>query len=62
MERPLSEHIALLERKIISLRAELRGTDLPSYMRDEKELELANAQEALKMFRRAYELEQKISN
>lgn len=60
MQRPLQEHIAQLEKKIIALKADMRDGDLPAYQRSERELELANAEEALRLFRRAYELEQKI--
>ena len=61
MERPLMEHIAQLERKIVTLRKELRDGDLPAYQRSERELDMANAEQALALFLKAYELEQKIS-
>ena len=61
MERPLMEHIAQLERKIVILKREIRDADLPAYQRSERELDLANAEDALRLFLKAYELEQKIS-
>ena len=62
MQRPLSEHIARLEERIVALKRQLRADGLPSYQRDERELDLENAEEALGLFRKAYELEQRISN
>ena len=59
MQRPLQEHIARLEEKIIVLKRELRDSDLLEYQRSERELALKNAEEALRLLRRAYELEQK---
>jgi hypothetical protein len=57
VQRPLSEHIARLEEKIVALKRELRKADFPFYQRSERELDLANAEEALRLFRKAYELE-----
>jgi len=59
MQRPLQEHIVRLEEKIVVLRRELRDPDLLEYHRSERELALKNAEEALRLFRKAYELEQK---
>ena len=59
MQRPLQEHIARLEQKIISLKRELRDPDLADYERSEQEISLQNAEEALKLFLKAYELEQR---
>jgi hypothetical protein len=59
MQRPLQEHIARLEEKIVVLKRELRNLDLADFQRSERELSLRNAEEALRLFRRAYELEQK---
>jgi hypothetical protein len=56
----LSEHMKLLEAKILALKRQLRGPDLQPFQKTEQELELANAEEALRLFRKAYELEQKI--
>lgn len=61
MQRPLSEHIARLEEKIVVLKRQLRTDGLSPYERGEHELDLSNAEQALGLFRRAYELEQKIS-
>ena len=59
MQRPLQEHLARLEERIVLLRKELRDPNLLEYQRSERELALKNAEEALGLFRRAYELEQK---
>jgi hypothetical protein len=56
----LSEHIARLEEKIVILKRQLRAEELPPYQRTERELELANAEEALMLFRKAYGIEQKL--
>jgi hypothetical protein len=60
MQKALSEHIARLEERIVILKRELRSPDLIDYQRSEREISLSNAEEALKLFRRAYELEQKL--
>jgi len=60
MQKPLSEHIARLEEKIVILKRELRNPDLADYARSEREVSLLNAEEALKLFRRAYDLEQRL--
>lgn len=60
MQRPLSEHIGLLAEKIVVLERELRSEGLPDYQRAERELQLQNAEEALRLFHKAYELEQQI--
>jgi hypothetical protein len=60
MQRPLSEHIARLEEKIVILKRELRNPDLADYERSEREISLLNAEEALRLFRHAYDLEQRL--
>ena len=60
MQKPLSEHIARLEEKIVILRRELRNPDLADYERTDREISLQNAEEALRLFRRAYDLEQRL--
>ena len=60
MQRPLSEHIARLEQKVVLLKKELRSADLPDFERSEREIALQNAEEALRLFRKAYDLEQRI--
>jgi hypothetical protein len=60
MQRLVSEHIARLEEKIVILKRELRNPDLADYERSEREISLLNAEEALKLFRHAYDLEQKL--
>lgn len=62
MQRPLQEHIAHLEKKIVILKQEIRNNHLPPYQRTQLELDLANAEDALKQFRKAVALEQNISN
>ena len=59
MQRTLHEHIAHLEEKIVILKRELRRPDLADFQRSEREIALSNAEEALKLFRRAYDLEQR---
>jgi hypothetical protein len=58
VQKPLGEHVARLEERIVILRRKMRDSSVPSYQRNELELELANAEEAVRLFRRAYELEQ----
>ena len=60
VQRPLSEHIARLEEKMVILRRELRDPDLLEYQRTEREISLQNAEEALRLFRKAFELEQRL--
>jgi len=55
----LQEHLARLEERIVLLRKELRDPNILEYQRSERELALKNAEEALRLLRRAYELEQK---
>lgn len=62
MQRPLSEHIGRLEEKIVILKRQLRDEDLPDYQRAERELDLTNAEQALMLFLKANELEQKLAN
>ena len=59
MQRPLNEHIARLEEKIVVLKRQLRADDVSAYQKSEWELALTNAEEALRLFLKAYELEQK---
>ncbi len=59
MQRTLSEHIARLEERIVVLRRELRGDDLTDYLKAEREIDLANAEHALKLFKQAYDFEQR---
>ena len=60
MEQTLSQHLAQLETKIVTLRRELREDGLTTYERAERELALQNAESALNFFRKAYELEQRL--
>ena len=59
MQKTLSEHIGLLEAKIVTLRGELRRSDLNTYQKTERELALMNAEAALMLFTRAMEVEKK---
>jgi len=61
VQKPLSEHIARLEEKIINLRRELRDTTLAAFQRNEREIALSNSEEALRLFRRAFDLEEKVA-
>jgi hypothetical protein len=60
VQRPLSKHIAELEKKIMILKRELRDTDLADYQRSEREISLMNAEEALRLFRTAMDLEERL--
>jgi hypothetical protein len=60
MQQPLNQHISRLEATIVTLRRELRDNELPAYQRAERELALLNAEESLNLFRRAYEVEQRV--
>jgi len=62
MQQTLQEHILRLEEKIVVLKRELRAVGLSDYEKQEKQLDLDNAEQALALFRRAYELERKISS
>ena len=42
------------------LKRELRNPDLADYERSEREISLLNAEEALRLFRHAYDLEQRL--
>lgn len=59
MEQTLNQHLARLEQTIVALKRELRG-ELSTYERAERELALLNAEEALNLFHRAYEIEQRV--
>ncbi len=60
MQHTLREHITGLEEKIVALKREMRDPHLSEYQRSEREIALSNAEEALRLFRRAYELEQQV--
>lgn len=60
MQSTLREHITRLEEKIVGLKRELREPGLSEYQRSEREIDLSNAEEALRLFRRAYDLERKV--
>jgi len=60
MQRTLQDHIARLEEQIVIMRRELRDDSLAPYEKSEREIALANAEEALRLFHRAYDLEQRV--
>jgi hypothetical protein len=61
MQRPLQEHIAILEQKIQSLSAQASDIERSAEDRYQATVDLDFAERALSHFRKAYELEQKIS-
>jgi hypothetical protein len=62
MQRPLQEHIAQLEQKIESLKAQLQESGRSSEFQKGLRLHLEIAETSLILFRKAYELEREISN
>jgi hypothetical protein len=62
MQRPLHVHISYLEQKIDTLQRRLLDPDLTEYVAGELRADLAIAQRALASFRKAFELEQRISH
>jgi len=62
VERPLREHVAYLEQKIDSLKAQQSDPDRTAGERYQASIDLGIAERALIYFRQAYELEQKVSS
>lgn len=60
MQRPLQEHITLLQQKIHTLRAQANDIYRTSGERFQATVDLALAERALDHFRKAYEIEQKV--
>ena len=60
MQRPLKEHIALLEQKIQVLTATANDVQRTAEERYQATVDLDFAEKALAHFQQAYELEQKI--
>lgn len=60
MEKTLTDHIGRLEEKIVALKRELQADNLTPFEREERELAIANAQEAIRLFCMAYELEKNV--
>lgn len=56
----MQEHIARLEEKIVILKRELRNPDLADYERSEREISPQNAEDALRLFRKAHDIEQRL--
>ena len=61
MQRTLQEHIAFLEERIAKLEAQAVDLSRTAAERYQSSVDLATAQSALVHFRKAYELEQDIS-
>ena len=61
MQRPLREHIVYIEQKIETLKAKLENDQLPASEREAVVMDLGIAERALLLFRKAFELEQKLS-
>lgn len=62
MQRTLQEHIAHLERKIDSLKAQLQEAQGSAEFQKGLKLNLEIAETSLTLFRKAFDLESKISN
>jgi hypothetical protein len=61
MQRPLSEHIAYLERKVEAIRRALSDPDLGDLEKADLRLDLDMAERALAHFHKAFDLEQRVS-
>lgn len=61
MQRTLSEHIAYLEKKVESLKKEMAEPAHPEVEKSNLLVDLGMAERALVHFRKAFELEQRIS-
>ena len=61
MQRTLQEHIAFLEERIAKLEAQAVDLSRTAAERYQSSVDLATAQSALVHFRKAYELEQEVS-
>lgn len=62
MQRTLQEHISHLERKIESIKAQLRESRGSAEYQKGLKLNLEIAETSLALFRKAFDLEGKISN
>lgn len=62
MQRTLQDHISHLEQKIESLKAQLEESDRSPEFQKGLRLNLELAETSLVLFRKAYDLERKISN
>jgi len=62
MQRTLQEHITHLERKIESLKEQIRDSERSAEFQKGLRLNLEIAETSLALFRKAYDLEGKISN
>ena len=62
MQRPLSEHIAYLEHKSETLKAALADPDRTAEERVSLRTDLDMAERALTFFRKAFDLERRISH
>jgi hypothetical protein len=62
VQRTLQEHISHLERKIASIKAQLEGSQGSAEFQKGLQLNLEVAETSLALFRKAFDLERKISN
>lgn len=62
MQRTLQEHISHLERKIESIKAQLERSQGSAEFQKGLKLNLEIAETSLALFRKAFDLENKISN
>jgi hypothetical protein len=62
MQRPLSEHIAYLEHKSATLRVAIADPDRTAAERVNLRMDLDMAERALSFFRKAFDLERRISH
>lgn len=61
MQRPLQEHISHLERRIAALNKELDNPARSPFEYSEIRIDIGIAERSLVHFRKAYELERKLS-
>jgi hypothetical protein len=62
VQRPLQDHIAYLEQKIVILNKELVDTTKTLLQRNEIKIDLGIAERSLVHFRKAFELEKRLSH
>jgi hypothetical protein len=61
MQRPLHEHISHLEQRIAALNKELENPLRSSFERGEISIDIGIAERSLVYFKKAFELERKLS-
>ena len=62
MQRPLRDHVAYLEQKIVLLNKELEEPTKTLLQKNEIKVDLGIAERSLVHFRKAFELEQRLSH